>query len=66
VFRRANNSKEQAMRAFNAVRFKVKSGRNQGFINAHRTVDHNWPGPRHVNLIQTVGQTFLHHWRTRR
>ena len=46
------------MTAFNAVRFKVKPGRNQDFLDAHRSVDRDWPGLRHVNLIQTGEQSY--------
>lgn len=41
------------MTAFNAVRFKVKQGREQEFLDAHRAVVRDWPGLRHVNMIQT-------------
>jgi quinol monooxygenase YgiN len=42
------------MTAFNAVRFRVKPGREQEFLDAHRRVDRAaWPGMRHANLIQT-------------
>jgi quinol monooxygenase YgiN len=41
------------MTAFNAVRFKVKPGRDQEFLEAHRNVDRDWPGLRRVNLIKT-------------
>jgi hypothetical protein len=34
------------MTAFNAVRFKVKPGRDEEFLEAHRRVDRNWPGMR--------------------
>jgi hypothetical protein len=46
------------MTAFNAVRFRVKPGREQEFIDAHDRVDRDWPGLRHVNLIQTGEQSF--------
>jgi quinol monooxygenase YgiN len=46
------------MTAFNSVRFKVKPGRNQEFLAAHRQVDRDWPGLRHVNMIQTGEQTY--------
>ena len=46
------------MAAFNAVRFKVKPGRDQEFLDAHNRVDRDWPGLRHVNLIQTGDQTY--------
>ena len=41
------------MGAFNAVRFKVKPGRDQEFLEAHRSVDRSWPGLNRVNMIQT-------------
>jgi quinol monooxygenase YgiN len=46
------------MTAFNAVRFRVKPGRNQDFLDAHESVERDWPGLRHVNMIQTGDQTF--------
>lgn len=39
------------MTAFNAVRFRVKPGREQAFLDAHRAVD--WPGLRAANIIDT-------------
>lgn len=41
------------MTAFNAVRFKVKPGRDEEFIDAHRKADRSWPGMRSANLIKT-------------
>jgi len=41
------------MTAFNAVRFQVKPGRDQEFLDAHRRVERNWPGLRHANIIKT-------------
>jgi hypothetical protein len=41
------------MTAFNTVRFKVKPGRDQEFLDAHRSVARDWPGLEHVNLIKT-------------
>ena len=46
------------MTAFNSVRFKVKPGRNQDFLDAHEKVDRDWPGLRHVNIIETGSQTY--------
>jgi len=46
------------MAAFNAVRFTVKPGRNQEFLDAHQRVDRDWPGLRHVNMIQTGDQSY--------
>jgi hypothetical protein len=43
------------MTAFNAVRFKVKPGRDQEFLDAHRQVDRNWAGLRHASIIETGG-----------
>jgi quinol monooxygenase YgiN len=41
------------MTAFNAVRFQVKPGREEEFIDAHRKADRSWPGMRAANLIKT-------------
>jgi hypothetical protein len=41
------------MTAFNAVRFKVKAGRDDEFLAAHRNVGRDWPGLNRVNLIKT-------------
>jgi quinol monooxygenase YgiN len=41
------------MTAFNAVRFKVKPGRDQDFLDAHRAAGRDWPGIRRANLIRT-------------
>jgi quinol monooxygenase YgiN len=46
------------MTAFNTVRFKVKPGRNQEFLKAHEQVDRDWPGLRHVSIIQTGEQNY--------
>jgi len=46
------------MTAFNAVRFRVKPGRNQDFLDAHDRVERDWPGLRHVNIIQTGEQSY--------
>ena len=46
------------MTAFNAVRFKVKAGREQQFLDAHNKVAFAWPGLRHVNVIKTGEHTF--------
>jgi len=46
------------MTAFNTVRFKVKPGRNREFLKAHEQVDRDWPGLRHVNIIQTGEQNY--------
>jgi len=41
------------MTAFNAVRFKVKQGREQEFLDAHKNVHAEWPGLRHFNIVKT-------------
>ncbi len=40
------------MTAFNAVRFRVKAGMDQAFLDAHRNVA-NWPGLLRANIIKT-------------
>jgi hypothetical protein len=46
------------MAAFNTVRFKVKAGREQDFLDAHARVERNWPGLRHANMVKTGDQTY--------
>jgi hypothetical protein len=46
------------MTAFNAVRFKVKPGREKEFLDAHKKVEANWPGLRHANMVKTGERTF--------
>lgn len=46
------------MTAFNAVRFRVKPGRDQEFLDAHKKVHANWPGLRHANMIKTGDRTY--------
>ena len=41
------------MTAFNAVRFRVKPGYDQEFLDAHKRVAADWQGLRHVNIIKT-------------
>ena len=41
------------MTAFNTVRFKVKPGCDDEFIDAHRKAERNWPGLRHASMIKT-------------
>lgn len=46
------------MTAFNAVRFRVKPGREQEFIEAHKKVAADWPGLRRVNMIKTADRHY--------
>jgi hypothetical protein len=46
------------MTAFNAVRFKVKPGRDQQFLDAHKAVQANWPGLVHANIIKTGERSY--------
>jgi quinol monooxygenase YgiN len=41
------------MPAFNAVRFRVKPGREQDFLDAHAKIGESWPGLLHANIIRT-------------
>ena len=41
------------MTAFNTVRFRVKPGRDQEFLEAHKKVVADWPGLQRVNIIKT-------------
>ena len=46
------------MTAFNAVRFRVKPGRDQEFLDAHKDIAGSWPGLRHVNMIKTGDRSY--------
>ena len=46
------------MTAFNVVRFRVKPGREQEFLDAHKRVEAIWPGLVHANMIKTGERTF--------
>jgi hypothetical protein len=46
------------MAAFNAVRFRVKPGREQEFLDAHKKVQANWPGLVHANMAKTGERTY--------
>ena len=46
------------MTAFNAVRFRVKPGRDQEFLDAHKNISPDWPGLKHVNMIKTGDRSY--------
>ena len=46
------------MPAFNVVRFRVKPGREQEFLDAHKGVAGDWPGLRHANIIKTGERSY--------
>ena len=46
------------MTAFSIVRFRVKPGHDQAFLDAHRNLAAEWPGLRRVNIIKTGDQNY--------
>ena len=46
------------MTAFNAVRFRVRQGRDQEFLDVHKDVKAEWPGLRRINMIKTGDQAY--------
>jgi hypothetical protein len=46
------------MTAFNAVRFRVKQGREQEFLDAHKKIKTDWPGLMRVNIIKTGERSY--------
>ena len=46
------------MTAFNAVRFRVKPGQDQDFLDAHKNLHRDWPGLKHANIIKTGDHTY--------
>lgn len=45
------------MTAFNAVRFRVKPGQDQAFLDAHKGVG-GWPGLVHANMVKTGDRSY--------
>ncbi len=46
------------MTAYNAVRFRVKPGREQQFLDAHKKAQANWPGLTRANIIKTGDRAY--------
>lgn len=46
------------MTAFDAVRFRVKPGRDQEFLDAHKKAHADWPGLKHASIIKTGNHTY--------
>ncbi|MDI1263802.1 MAG: antibiotic biosynthesis monooxygenase [bacterium] len=46
------------MSAFNAVRFRVKPGCDQQFLDAHKDIEATWPGLTHANIIKTGDRSY--------
>jgi quinol monooxygenase YgiN len=46
------------MTAFNAVRFRVKPGRDQEFLDAHKKIQADWPGLQHANIVKTGERSY--------
>src|SRR5690349_5765984 len=47
---------ERRMTAFNTVRFRVKAGRDQEFLDAHKAILEEWPGLRRASIVKTGEQ----------
>ena len=46
------------MTAYNVVKFRVKPGREQEFLGAHRHLERDFPGLRGVGLIKTGDRSY--------
>src|SRR3954454_9910719 len=46
------------MQVFNVVRFKVRAGQEEAFLDAHRNGKAKWPGLTRGHIIKTGEQTF--------
>ena len=46
------------MTAFNAVRFRVKPGRDKECLDAHQQILKEWPGLRRVSIVKTGEQAY--------
>ena len=40
------------------MRFRVKPGRDQDFLDAHKKVGGNWPDLLHANIVKTGERTY--------
>jgi hypothetical protein len=40
------------------LRFRIKAGREQEFLDAHKRAEVSWPGLVHANMIKTGDRTF--------
>jgi hypothetical protein len=50
------------MTAFNTVRFRVKPGREQEFLDAHGKVQRNWPGLLRANMTGERTYCIIAEW----
>ena len=46
------------MAAFNVVRFRVRPGRDQEFLDAHNKIGATWPGLIHANIVKTGDRSY--------
>lgn len=46
------------MTAFNVVRFRVKPGQDQAFLDAHREFKTGFPGARRINVVKTGERSY--------
>ncbi|MES1982634.1 MAG: antibiotic biosynthesis monooxygenase family protein [Pseudomonadota bacterium] len=46
------------MTAFNIVRFRVKPGREEEFVDVHRTMNADFPGMRSFSVVKTGDRTY--------
>ena len=46
------------MTAFTTVRFRVKPGHDQEFLDAHKTIAATWPGLMHANIIKSGDHSY--------
>jgi hypothetical protein len=50
--------REEKMSVFNIVKFRVKPGRDDEFLDAHRNGKANWPGLDRGVIVKTGDQTY--------
>ena len=46
------------MTAYNTVRFRVKPGRDQEFLDAHKKAHVDWPGLKHASIVKTGDRSY--------
>jgi hypothetical protein len=46
------------MTAFSAVRFRVKAGQDQAFLDAHKAAVGDWPGLQRADIVKTGERSY--------
>src|ERR1700736_3466175 len=67
IFEHLTDYRRRPMTAFNVVRFRVKPGRDQEFLDAPKTLGATWEALRHANIIKPGDRSYciIAEWKDR-